>query len=295
MKALTKKFKIIYKTNNVEEINQSFKLIFCQTFSINYPKFDYLKLCTLRLPQFQILRAQKLLKMRAMHWPLQYLLKRWHYAEIELLVQRPVFIPRLESSQIVDICFLALSNNQKLAPDSVRGNFLEIGTGSGAISTLLLKRYEGLTGVGCDINPLAVKLTKKNIQRLLGPFWKEIYKLKICDFENIKTDGMEEFEFIVSNPPYINPEHKKKMHPQILKYEDHRALFSPNAGFSHTERIFKFAESNLKLGGFVCLELDQEQIENTSKFLEKRKSWGEVEFFKDMFGKERFVLVYKIL
>lgn len=91
-------------------------------------------------------------RMRGM--PIQYIQGYWYYSEIILKVRPPVFIPRTESSEIVDICLNHLSSSEGLPTNSQSGvihsqktiNFFEVGPGSGAISLLLLHRRSDLIG-----------------------------------------------------------------------------------------------------------------------------------------------------
>ena len=74
-------------------------------------------------------------------------------------------------------------------------------------------------------------------------------------------------------------------------FEDHRALFSPENGFWHTKEILKWAVKQLKPSGFVCLELDEEQIQNLESYIKNSKIWNLEKIIYDVFGKKRFVVV----
>lgn len=219
------------------------------------------KLAGITPKNHEIASSIKLLNKRLRHFPLQYIEKLWFYGEIKLKVKPPVFIPRQESSQIVDICIEELEKRGFMKrKNNIR--FFEIGTGSGAISCLLLSRMDKLTGIGCELKKKAFNLSLENLMMNIGESFGKVYRLENKDFRDfeVKTE-MEKFDFIVSNPPYIGFDEYINLEKQVFLYESKAALLSENDGFWHVEEILKWGKNKLNDRGFVVLELDYRQIE----------------------------------
>ena len=168
----------------VLEVDKSLDLIFEKSMSEFRAKGGLrgLTRSSFRPSLFELRALDKITRQRMTHTPLQYLNKIWTYGPISLHVRRPVFIPRPESSQIVDICNEKLDKMEKSKNRKFR--FLEVGTGSGAISCLLLHKTDRLEGSGCEILPSAYYLTKKNLTRVLGESWPLYYSIHLKSFED---------------------------------------------------------------------------------------------------------------
>ena len=114
--------------------------------------------------------------------PIQYIQGYWYYGKITLKVVPPVFIPRIESHDIVHLCEKTLKNQKLL--DQKRISFLEIGPGTGAISCYLLYRNKNMEGKAVEIYKKAYDLTKENAIRILGDNYSNKFQVKHNNFEN---------------------------------------------------------------------------------------------------------------
>ncbi len=77
-----------------------------------------------------------MLKLRRYHYPVQYLLGKWYFRDLELIVRPPILIPRFETEHLVEISIEAIRNKWK--PGS-RLRFIDLGCGTGAIGLSLMK------------------------------------------------------------------------------------------------------------------------------------------------------------
>lgn len=248
------------------------------------------RLAASKLSSRGISKLMKYFRKRINHVPVQYILKRWHYAEIMLHTKPPIFIPRIESSQICDIAASRFCGfNRKGKPF----RFLEIGVGTGAISILLLSRHDNLLGEGCDINPKAIQLAKKNLLQILGESWPNFYTLHSCGFEEVPLSQIK-FDFIISNPPYISEEEYHTLPQQVRRFESKIALVSADNGFWHVSAILQFAEEALINEGKIILELDPLQLTNLSQHLGSQHIWKLEEEIYDVFGIRRFAVLTKL-
>lgn len=294
MLKLYRYYKKKLKVAKVKEINLSLLTIFSNSFQhrskIEKNWFNSPEKLPSRIPtNYEISLLKKNIFLRMKHFPLQYIEKIWPYGEIYLKVKPPVFIPRIESSQIVDICQKKIENkkNEKI-------NFFEIGTGSGAISCLLLKREDNIVGEGCDIFKKAYSLTKENLLMNIGESYQKIYRLNFGNFQ-ILNPGKKKFNFIVSNPPYIGFQEYLGLEKQVKMHESRLALVSTDDGFWHVRKILEWSEDKLLDDGFVVFELDPKQIgrlkEEVMEGKELGEKWEIEETVLDIFEVERFVVL----
>merc|ERR1711988_1571151 len=125
----------------------------------------------------------------------------------------PVFIPRPETEQLVGY---ALQDSFVLGAK----RFLEIGSGSGAISLSLLQENKKLLGIAIEQGQHAFELTKANasLLKLEGRLKVLNLNFKATDetIISLTKDGL--FDFIISNPPYILEKDMKKLDPEISRY-----------------------------------------------------------------------------
>lgn len=143
--------------------------------------------------------------------PIQYIIGEWDFYSLKLKMIPTVFIPRPETESLVSM--IVKENESK------KGTFLEIGPGTGAISIALLKNLENFKSIALERSKLAAKLTVENaiisnVNTRLEVLNEKLSKdtLKSIHEQFINT----EFEFIVSNPPYIPSKQVFQLQPEIV-------------------------------------------------------------------------------
>ena len=214
--------------------------------------------------------------------PLQYITHQATFFGIDFFVNQSVLIPRPETEDLVNWVLEDISKNKIISPQ-----IMDIGTGSGCIAVSLANANKHINVTAIDLSEEALRVAKKNAKK---------HRVKI-DF--IKHDIQSLFhwknplDIIVSNPPYVHPNEKKEISPNVLNYEPHMAIFTPeNDPVYYYRLIINFALAVLKSGGSLYLEINP-------KYLELLKSnfsddtFGEIEVRNDIFGKSRMLKVIK--
>ena len=145
--------------------------------------------------------------------PVQYVLGKAEFCEMEFEVAEGGLIPRPETEELV----------YRIAETTKRGaRILDIGTGSGAIAISLAKLIKEAKVVAIDISEEALKIAKCNAERV-G-----------VEVEFVKADALGDlshlgrFDIIVSNPPYIPQSDILDMRKNVVDFEPHIALFVPD-------------------------------------------------------------------
>lgn len=171
---------------------------------------------------------------------------------------------------------------------------LDIGTGSGCIAITLAMEMPEAKVTAWDISDEALGIAQENAQ-VLGA--------NVCferqDILNIPPDSClltpdSCYDLIVSNPPYIQPKESDGMAKNVLDYEPHQALFTPDdQPIIFYQRIGDFAWQHLKTGGALYFELNPLTAHEVSDYLHQL-GFSEIEIRQDQFGKQRFLKATKI-
>jgi len=238
------------------------------------------------LTDSQLTTLQTLLQCRMSHVPVQYIVGNWDFRDITLLCRPPVFIPRPETEQLVDIIKDHLSSGHQ-------SSLLEIGPGTGAVSLSLVKECDNVSNITCvERSTAAVELTRDNAN-LLG-LSDRINVVPGRVGKDIELDLEDQYDLVFSNPPYILRKDLPKLSPQISLYEDLRALDGGAEGLDVIMDILELAAAKLSSGGLVILEVDPCHPYILPPKLEKLQHGFSVEkVIKDFAGKDRFMVIKK--
>lgn len=219
--------------------------------------------------------VESIYKQLAAHVPAQYIIGQAEFYGMELKVDERVLIPRLETEELVE---LILTENAK--PNQ---SVLDIGTGSGAIALALAKNRPDWLVTASDISPDALNLASENasLQDL-----KISFKKSDC-FEEIA----ENYDIIVSNPPYISRADESEVGLNVLHSEPHLALFAEEDGLAIYRKIAQEAKNYLREGGKIYLEIGYKQGRSVPALFRKYLPEKRVRTLKDQFGRDRMVVV----
>ncbi len=227
----------------------------------------------------ELSELRPLVKRRAQHEPLQYIKGVSEFMNIRLRVTPAVLIPRLETEQLVEIILDEYSAKQTLS-------VLDIGTGSGCIAIALKKERPDWNVSAFDISDEALAIAKHNAAKNgVEVNFKEanILKWKQLAYK-------QAFDLIVSNPPYVLPDEKNILEPQIIKYEPSIALFSENVERLYAQ-IIEFSDTFLTQNGSLYLEIHPLQFDRITNLFALEK-WQTLRL-KDYADKARFIIANK--
>ena len=234
------------------------------------------------LKQEELNQFRPLLKRRASREPLQYILGRQPFRELELIVRPGVLIPRPETEQLVDEVL-----DWFLSEEVDRPTALDVGTGSGAIA-LSLAAESGAKVVATDISNVALDLARSNAEAAGLEALVEFREGSI--FEPIPATAR--FDAIVSNPPYVREKDEPLLEPEVLDWEPREALFSGKDGLDVIRDLVAGAFQYLRPGGLLALEVGLGQAREVALLLEDSGYYASVKIKRDHATLERFVIAY---
>ena len=210
---------------------------------------------------------------RLLHFePIQYIFGHTLWAGLDLKLTPATLIPRPETAELVD----KISN---LKSQISNCRVLDIGTGSGCIAIALKKRHPEWQISGIDISAEAIAVAQENAIR------NNVHiDFCQCDIFSDGIEGIEHFDIIVSNPPYICESEKATMRPNVLNYEPASALFVPD---DDPLRFYRRIAS-LHLGKYLFFEINEAYSAELSALL-TQLGYTDIQITNDIYGKPRII------
>nr|WP_315200941.1 peptide chain release factor N(5)-glutamine methyltransferase [uncultured Flavobacterium sp.] len=209
--------------------------------------------------------------------PIQYLLGKTSFYGLDFEVNSTVLIPRPETEELVDwIVSNVLKNGRS---KSIK--ILDIGTGSGCIAVSLAKNLPNAEVFAIDVSEKALSTAKKNAERNTV----EVTFISQNILETI--DLGQEFDIIVSNPPYVRNLEKQEIKKNVLDNEPHLALFvEDDDALIFYRKIAELAQKNLSDSGQLYFEINQYLGKEMVELLEGM-NFKNVELRKDIYDNDR--------
>ncbi|MEY4432313.1 MAG: hypothetical protein RLZZ44_443 [Bacteroidota bacterium] len=206
--------------------------------------------------------------------PIQYILGATHFYGSELMVNEHVLIPRTETEELVDWIIQSSKGQSKL-------KILDIGTGSGCIAISLAKNLPNATVFAMDVSEKALATAKKNAE--LNQVSIQFLHQSILETEDLG----QEFDIIVSNPPYVRELEKLEIKKNVLENEPHLALFvADNDALIFYRKIAQLAQLNLSVTGQLYFEINQYLGQEMLNLLQQM-GFKNTELRQDVYGNNR--------
>lgn len=196
----------------------------------------------------------ELTEKRLNHEPLQYLLGKWSFMGIDLLVGEGVLVPRDDTEVVTSLCIDYLSCKES-------PNVIDLCAGSGAIS-LALEKYANCKVTAVELSDKAFSYLTQNIKLNNSA----VNALNSDIFECHKDIADNSLDLIVSNPPYIKTADIASLQKEV-QHEPAMALDGGESGLDFYRRIVPLWKSKLKAGGALAFELGEGQYDEVSRIL----------------------------
>lgn len=263
-----------FESKKIPDPRHSIEWLLAETLGIK--RLDlYLKYDRPLSPQ-ELDTLRPLVKRRAKHEPLQYIVGFTDFMNARISVNEHVLIPRIETEQLVELILDEHSSDKNLS-------VLDIGTGSGCIPIALKMERPKWNLSGIDISEKALEVAQKNARE--NEVEITFTEGDILTPETISPTNT--LDLIVSNPPYITPDEQDILEPQVKDYEPSEALF-----FDDLEKMYQsiidFADQNLSTNGYLYLELHENYGDEILTLFDQN-TWS-AELRNDYDKKPRFII-----
>jgi release factor glutamine methyltransferase len=215
--------------------------------------------------------------------PVQYLVGSTPWRDFDLQVSGAVLIPRPETELLIDLAIDRFHNPS--------GNWLDLGTGSGAIAIGLATAFPDAFVHAVDFSAEALVVAKSNAERhglidqiqfYQGSWWQPI--------DHLRGQCLA----MVSNPPYIPTATVLGLAPEVVNHEPHLALDGGVDGLRDIRVLVNDAPDFLVSGGWWAIEMMAGQGKAVVELLEKRRAYRDIQIVNDWAGFDRFVIATKV-
>jgi len=229
-----------------------------------------------RLSESEMLKLHWAVKDLKNNRPVQYILGKVHFLDLELKVSQEVLIPRPETEELVD-WILTRETGEQLT-------LLDAGTGSGCIALTVKKHRPNADVLAYDKSTSALEVAGENAR--INGLEVDFFEADMC---NDTLPIEKQLDVIVSNPPYVMLSEQALMQANVLENEPHVALFvDDDTPLVFYEGILKQAAMYLKAGGRIYFEINEQLGEEMLNLLGQH-GFIKTELKHDLRGKLRFV------
>jgi release factor glutamine methyltransferase len=217
--------------------------------------------------------------------PLQYVMKRWAFRHLDVMVDERVLIPRPETEQVVQI---ALDLARKIEGNGAL-RVVDLGTGSGVIGLSMAfelgaqAAHVWLTDASVDAldvaraNMVGIGRAAANVRVAHGSWWNAL-----------PQDIAGQIDIAICNPPYI-AHSDSEVAPDVHLYEPHTALYAHDNGLADLRTVIEGAATWLKKSGWLVLEIGYQQGADVLTMM-KASGLIDAEIKQDLSGRDRIAV-----
>ena len=214
--------------------------------------------------------------------PLQYITNKQEFMGLDFYVDENVLIPQPDTEVLVENVLDLCSKNKKKNEVKI----LDLCTGSGAIAISLNKilSEKNIRNhiLASDISDKALNVAMKNNEKNST----NVEFIKSDLFDSIKVN---DFDIIVSNPPYIRDSVIKTLSKQV-QCEPRIALSGGTDGLEFYKQIIDKAYEHITCNGHLCLEIGYDQKKEVLQLFENYEQYENPKAIKDLSGNDRCII-----
>lgn len=224
-----------------------------------------------QLAEFEVLFSRRL-----KGEPIAHILGEREFWSLPLSVNASTLIPRPDTELLVELALDILPQT----PASI----VDLGTGTGAIALALASENPLWHILALDQSPAACELAKSNRSRL----GFERVQVRQSNWFSALEQGVESFDLIVSNPPYIDKDDHHLSEGDV-RFEPLSALVADESGLADIKHIASHASVFLNNGGWLMFEHGYQQAQSVRQILTS-SGFESVRSEKDLNGNDRATL-----
>jgi release factor glutamine methyltransferase len=215
--------------------------------------------------------------------PAQYITGHQEFWGMDLIVTPAVLIPRPETEHLIETV-LALAADKKSSPGK-NLRIVDVGTGSGCIALALAKEFPRAEIRAIEVSESALEIARANAAR-----HGLERRVTFHQADLLAGFDLRDFDFVVSNPPYVGESEEDQVQLEVRKFEPRKAVFAGHEGTEVIARLIPQAESALRTGGWLVLEVSGSIAGRVQRLL---GAWDEVRAIPDLQSIPRIVQARK--
>jgi len=222
-------------------------------------------------------RYDEVLGQRATGMPSQYITGHQEFWGLDFVVSPAVLIPRPETEHLVEAVL-------ELARGVPRPKLVDVGTGSGCIALALAHELKDADVYAVDVSAEALEIARANAARLRLDGRVHFMQSDVLE----AMAGVHDFDFVVSNPPYVGFGEADKVQKSVRDFEPRVAVFAGEQGLDVIGPLVEQAHRVLKPGGWLAVEIGYSMRDAVVNLLSPTM-WEDVRVVPDLQGIPRVV------
>jgi release factor glutamine methyltransferase len=212
---------------------------------------------------------------RAAGEPVQYITGQQEFFGLAMKVSPAVLIPRPETELLVEAVLARVPADRDV-------KIVDVGTGSGAIAIALAHKLPMASVTAVDLSQAVLAVAREN-----AAAHRVMERVRLVASDLLEAVAGEEFDVVVSNPPYVPEADRESLDRQVREFEPAMALFAGADGLDVYKRLVPQARAALRAGGLLAMEIGYGQRDAIAALLD---GWEQVEFMNDLQVIPRVVL-----
>jgi release factor glutamine methyltransferase len=214
---------------------------------------------------------------RSTGMPSQYITGHQEFWGLDFVVTPAVLIPRPETEHLVETVL-------ELARGVTQPKMVDVGTGSGCIALALANELKTAEVYAVDLSDDALEIARANAARLQLDGRVNFLQSNVLE----AMAGVHDFDFVVSNPPYVGKNEADKVQRSVFEFEPRMAVFSGESGLDVIRPLIEQAHAALKPGGWLAMEIGYSMRDMVLELL-SATMWDDIRVAPDLQGIPRVV------
>jgi release factor glutamine methyltransferase len=227
-------------------------------------------------------RYDEMVMQRSSGVPSQYITGHQEFWGLDFVVSPAVLIPRPETEHLVETVL-------GFAREVERPKIVDVGTGSGCIALALAHELKGGGFYAVDLSAEALEIARANAARLQLDGRVKFLQSNVLE----GLAGVHDFDFVVSNPPYVGKNEADKVQRSVFDFEPRMAVFSGESGQDVIRPLIAQAHTVLKPGGWLAMEIGYSMRDMVLELLAPTM-WDDVRVVPDLQGIPRVIAARKL-
>ena len=249
-------------------------------------------------------RYDEVIAQRSTGMPSQYITGHQEFWGLDFVVSPAVLIPRPETEHLVEAVL-------ELARGIERPKLVDVGTGSGCVALALAHELQDAEVFAVDLSAEALEIARANAARLQLDKRLQFLQCNVLDpvldqnppvipseafspSRGIPSDRtvLSDFDFVVSNPPYVAFSEADKVQKSVQEFEPTMAVFAGLHGTDVIVPLIEQAHRELKPAGWLALEIGYSMRDEVLNLLSPTM-WDDIRVVPDLQGIPRVVMARK--
>jgi release factor glutamine methyltransferase len=226
-------------------------------------------------------RCDEAVTQRSSGVPSQYIIGHQEFWGLDFVVTPAVLIPRPETEHLVETVL-------DFARGVERPKIVDVGTGSGCIALALAHELKGAEVYAVDLSADALEVARANAARLQLDGRVKFLQSNVLG----ALADIHDFDFVVSNPPYVGKNEADKVQRSVFEFEPRIAVFSGESGLDVIRPLIAQAFAALKPGGWLAMEIGYSMRDMVLELLNPTM-WDDIRVVPDLQGIPRVIAASK--